>query len=74
MVASTSKYLDPTTALEHLKTYTRKDGLSLAELMDSQVNGGLTCTSLYLSLLSLDFSRSSLERRLIFFSHPSNRQ
>jgi IMP dehydrogenase len=25
-----------------LKTYTRGDGLSLAELMDSQTNGGLT--------------------------------
>jgi IMP dehydrogenase len=35
-------YLDPKTALEHLKTYTRGDGLSLAELMDSQTNGGLT--------------------------------
>ena len=35
-------FLDPSTALEHLKTYSRGDGLSVRELMDSTKQGGLT--------------------------------
>jgi hypothetical protein len=42
MPASTSTYLDPSTASAHLKSYSRRDGLSLAEIMDSQQHGGLT--------------------------------
>lgn len=49
----TTSYLDPKTALEHLKTYTRGDGLSLKELMDSQKNGGLT----YNDFLALPYVR-----------------
>ncbi|CCD24787.1 IMP dehydrogenase IMD4 NDAI_0D04740 [Naumovozyma dairenensis CBS 421] len=33
---------DYKTALEHLKTYPKKDGLSVQELMDSNTRGGLT--------------------------------
>ncbi|KAK9896969.1 IMP dehydrogenase [Cystobasidium minutum MCA 4210] len=35
-------YLDPKSALEHLKTYPHGDGLSLKDLMDSSKHGGLT--------------------------------
>lgn len=38
-------YLDPKSALKHLETYQKGDGLSLHELMDSSKHGGLTCTS-----------------------------
>ena len=34
--------MDPSTAVEFLKTYKQRDGLSLAQLLDSQVHGGLT--------------------------------
>ncbi|KAF9233900.1 IMP dehydrogenase/GMP reductase [Melanogaster broomeanus] len=34
--------LNPSEAVAHLQTYTRSDGLSVNELMDSQVHGGLT--------------------------------
>jgi hypothetical protein len=40
-MASTS-YLPASSALEHLKTYSRGDGLSLRELVDSNLHGGLT--------------------------------
>lgn len=33
---------DHTTALEYLKTFEKKDGLSVDELMDSNIRGGLT--------------------------------
>lgn len=33
---------DHTTALEYLKTFEKKDGLSVEELMDSNIRGGLT--------------------------------
>ncbi|KAL7414543.1 IMP dehydrogenase/GMP reductase [Mrakia frigida] len=35
-------FLNPASALDELKKYTRGDGLSASELMDSQKNGGLT--------------------------------
>jgi IMP dehydrogenase len=38
-----SSYLNPADALKHLETYQKRDGLSLHELMDSSVHGGLTC-------------------------------
>lgn len=37
-----SSFMDPKTALEHLKSYPHGDGLSLKELMDSSKHGGLT--------------------------------
>ena len=35
-------YRDPKTALEYLKSFPKKDGLSIDELMDSNIRGGLT--------------------------------
>ena len=43
-VASTS-YLPASSALKHLATYPKSDGLSLQDLMDSDKHGGLTCAS-----------------------------
>ncbi|KAJ3833255.1 IMP dehydrogenase [Lentinula raphanica] len=42
MSSTSSTFLDPSTALEHLKTYDHSDGLSIEELMESRVHGGLT--------------------------------
>ncbi|KAL0577168.1 inosine-5'-monophosphate dehydrogenase [Marasmius crinis-equi] len=55
MPSQTSTYLDPSTALEHLKTYSRSDGLSVKELMDSQVHGGLTYNDFLLLPGKIDF-------------------
>jgi len=61
MPSTTSeKYLDPSTALEHLAKYSRKDGLSVSELMDSQVNGGLTYNDFLLLPGRIDFSASEV--------------
>lgn len=49
-------YLDPSTALEHLKTYSRSDGLSVSELMDSQANGGLTYNDFLVLPGRIDFA------------------
>lgn len=40
--ANDSALLDPSQALEHLKTYKNGDGLSMSELIDSRQHGGLT--------------------------------
>jgi IMP dehydrogenase len=37
-----SSFLSPSDALAHLESYTRGDGLSVSELMDSRQHGGLT--------------------------------
>lgn len=47
------KVLDASQALEHLKTYTASDGLSLAELQDGRA-GGVTYND-FLVLVSLFF-------------------
>jgi hypothetical protein len=61
MPSTTSeKFLDPSTALEHLKKYTRGDGISVQELMDSQVNGGLTYNDFLLLPGRIDFSASDV--------------
>lgn len=39
---ASSSFLDPKSALDHLKTYSHGDGVSLSELMDSSKHGGLT--------------------------------
>jgi hypothetical protein len=53
-------YLDPSTALEYLKGYTRSDGLSVADLMDSTVHGGLTYNDFLLLPGKIDFSASEV--------------
>ena len=53
---ASQSYLDPSTALEHLKSYTRSDGLSVSELMDSQVHGGLTYNDFLVLPGKIDFA------------------
>lgn len=66
MPAQTSSFLDPSTALEHLDSYSRRDGLSVGELMDSQVHGGLTYNDFLLLPGKIDFPASvvSAESRI----------
>lgn len=55
-----SKFLNPTTALEHLASYSRSDGLSVADLMDSRVHGGLTYNDFLLLPGKIDFPASDV--------------
>ncbi|EDR09420.1 uncharacterized protein LACBIDRAFT_173457 [Laccaria bicolor S238N-H82] len=55
-----NNYLDPKSALEHLKTYSRSDGLSVAELIDSRVHGGLTYNDFLLLPGKIDFPASDV--------------
>ncbi|GAA5906856.1 hypothetical protein JCM6882_006848 [Rhodosporidiobolus microsporus] len=59
-------FLDPSQALEHLKTYSRGDGLSVRELMDSKAQGGLTYNDFLVLPGHIDFPASavSLESRV----------
>ena len=52
----TTAYLDPSTAVEHLKSYSRSDGLSVAELMDSTTHGGLTYNDFLMLPGRIDFA------------------
>ncbi|KAF9526059.1 IMP dehydrogenase/GMP reductase [Crepidotus variabilis] len=52
--------LDPKTALEHLKTYDRSDGLAVSDLMDSRVHGGLTYNDFLLLPGKIDFPASDV--------------
>lgn len=54
------KYLDPSAALEHLKTYSRSDGLSVNDLMDSQIHGGLTYNDFLLLPGKINFPASDV--------------
>ncbi|KAI5116265.1 hypothetical protein M0805_006747 [Coniferiporia weirii] len=53
-------YLDPKTALQYLKTYERSDGLSVGELMESRVHGGLTYNDFLLLPGRIDFAASDV--------------
>ncbi|KAH8822711.1 IMP dehydrogenase/GMP reductase [Flagelloscypha sp. PMI_526] len=55
-----STILDACTALEHLKTYDRRDGLSIGELMDSQKHGGLTYNDFLMLPGKIDFPASDV--------------
>lgn len=55
-----TQYLDSSTALEVLKSYPRKDGLSAADLMDSRVHGGLTYNDFLLLPGKIDFPASDV--------------
>lgn len=59
-------YKDAATAFEELKKYETKDGLSVKELMDSRVRGGLTYNDFLVLPGKIDFPASvvSLESRL----------
>lgn len=53
-------FLDPSTALKVLSTYSRSDGLSAADLMDSTVHGGLTYNDFLMLPGKIDFSASAV--------------
>jgi hypothetical protein len=55
-----SEYLDPSTALDLLKSYPRSDGLSVDDLLDSQVHGGLTYNDFLLLPGRIDFPASDV--------------
>ncbi|GAA5928051.1 IMPDH/GMPR family protein [Sporobolomyces koalae] len=51
-------FLDPANALKHLETYSRGDGLSVRELMDSTKQGGLTYNDFLVLPGHIDFPAS----------------
>ena len=53
-------YLDPKTALEHLKTYNEPDGLSVEDLMNNHIHGGLTYNDFLLLPGRIDFPASDV--------------
>ena len=55
-----TSYLDPKSAIDHLKTYSHSDGLSISDLMDSRINGGLTYNDFLLLPGKIDFSASDV--------------
>ncbi|KAG6827013.1 hypothetical protein H0H92_013579 [Tricholoma furcatifolium] len=55
-----TQFLDPSSALELLKTYPRKDGLSASDLMNTQVHGGLTYNDFLLLPGKIDFPASDV--------------
>jgi IMP dehydrogenase len=55
-----ASYLDPKSAHDHLKSYIRSDGLSVSDLMNSQVNGGLTYNDFLLLPGKIEFSASEV--------------
>ncbi|KDR78412.1 hypothetical protein GALMADRAFT_245581 [Galerina marginata CBS 339.88] len=60
MPVNGTSYLDPKSALDHLRTYSRSDGLAVADLMDSQVHGGLTYNDFLLLPGKIDFPASEV--------------
>lgn len=54
-------YRDSTTALEYLKTFEEKDGLSAAQLMDSKTRGGLTYNDFLVLPGKIDFPSSVVD-------------
>ncbi|KAK4702388.1 hypothetical protein P7C70_g3835, partial [Phenoliferia sp. Uapishka_3] len=64
-MASTS-YLPASSALKHLESYKQADGLSLAQLLDSQMHGGLTYNDFLVLPGHIDFPSIavSLESRV----------
>ncbi len=57
---NTPKILDAATALEHLNSYPRKDGLSIEELLNSNTHGGLTYNDFLLLPGKIDFPASDV--------------
>ncbi len=60
MPAQQSSFLDAASAIEHLQSYSRSDGLSVNDLMDSQVHGGLTYNDFLLLPGKIDFPASAV--------------
>jgi len=53
-------FLDPSTALDVLSSYPRSDGLSVVDLIDSTLHGGLTYNDFLLLPGKIDFSASEV--------------
>ncbi|KAF0380397.1 inosine-5-monophosphate dehydrogenase [Gigaspora margarita] len=53
-------YLDPKDAIQHLTEYNKADGLSVEEIMDSRVNGGLTYNDFLILPGYIDFPASEV--------------
>ncbi|RIB20848.1 inosine-5'-monophosphate dehydrogenase [Gigaspora rosea] len=53
-------YLDPKDAMQHLAEYNKADGLSVEEIMDSRVNGGLTYNDFLILPGYIDFPASEV--------------
>ncbi|KAG6840315.1 hypothetical protein C0991_007465 [Blastosporella zonata] len=60
MPEQNTQFLPASSALEHLQSYSRKDGLSASDLMDSQVHGGLTYNDFLLLPGKIDFPASDV--------------
>ncbi|CEL59210.1 IMP dehydrogenase [Rhizoctonia solani AG-1 IB] len=56
--ASKANYLDAKDALRELETYNSRDGLSISELLDSKVRGGLTYNDFLVLPGKIDFPAS----------------
>ncbi|KAI6155922.1 IMP dehydrogenase/GMP reductase [Pisolithus tinctorius] len=57
---TSSKFLDPADAVAHLQTYASSDGLSVEELMNSRLHGGLTYNDFLLLPGKIDFPASDV--------------
>ena len=53
-------FLDPKSALDHLESYRRSDGLAVTSLMDSHVHGGLTYNDFLLLPGKINFPASDV--------------
>lgn len=53
---STQTFLDPSKAMETLKSYENGDGLAVTELMNNRVHGGLTYNDFLILPGKIDFS------------------
>ncbi|KAI6127100.1 IMP dehydrogenase/GMP reductase [Pisolithus sp. B1] len=54
------KFLDPADAVAHLQTYASSDGLSVEDLMNSRLRGGLTSNDFLLLPGKIDFSAADV--------------
>lgn len=59
-VAAKTTYLDPKNALSELESYKGRDGLSVSELLDSKIRGGLTYNDFLILPGKIDFSASDV--------------
>ena len=60
MPTSSREFLDPSQALAHLQVYPILDGLSVQELMNSQLHGGLTYNDILMLPGKIDFPASDV--------------
>lgn len=66
ILSNSTTYLPASSAAAHLATYAQSDGLSLAQLLDSQIHGGLTYNDFLVLPGHIDFpaGQVSLESRI----------